>query len=217
MTEVYLSRVERSENLNREPVKLHLGCGDVYLAGWLNIDAAGEVAGEAPDLVEANMTTLDRYYQRPYRHRAFGHDKRGRVVVDLRTTVTELPMFEDGTVDEILTVNLVDHLRLQDLPAAVAEWRRVLTADGILIIDVGDACGNAELLLNAKDRASLEWALRLIYCHSRDQHDSHHWGFTPSYLAELMAEWGFSQVWTQRDFIEHVYPAFQSCFRKTEP
>ena len=124
---------------------------------------------------------------------------------------------EDGTVDEILTVNLVDHLRLQDLPAAVAEWRRVLTADGILIVDVGDVYGNADLLLNAKDRESLEWALRLIYCHSRDPHDSHHWGFTPSYLAELMAEWGFTQVWTRRDFIEHVYPAFQSCFRKTEP
>jgi hypothetical protein len=74
--------------------------------------------------------------------------------------------------------------------------------------------GNAELLVAATDRDQLEWALRLMYCHSRDPYDSHHWGYTPEYLEELMAEWGFAQVWTRRDYIVHVYPSFQSCFVK---
>lgn len=115
----------------------------------------------------------------------------------------------------MLTVNLVDHLRFQDLPAAVSEWRRVLRPDGQLIVDVGDVRGNAELLLQADDRRAIEWALRLIFCHSRDRYDSHHWGYTPGYLEELMEEWGFAQLWTKRDFISHVYPSFQSCFAKT--
>lgn len=68
--------------------------------------------------------------------------------------------------------------------------------------------------MNAANRDAIEWALRLIYCHSRDRYDSHHWGYTPDYLELLMQGWGFTQLWTKRDFIEHVYPSFQSCFVK---
>jgi SAM-dependent methyltransferase len=196
----------------RSPLKVHLGCGEVYLSGWVNVDAVGELASEHPDLVAEKATDLANYYTRPYERRLFGHDKRGRNVVDVHATATDLSMFPDSSVDTLLTVNLIDHLRFQDLPAAVAEWRRALKPGGELIIDVGDVRGNAEMVVAAQGADDLEWALRLMYCHSRDQFDSHHWGYTPIYLEELMAKWGFTQLWTRRDFIDHVYPAFQSCF-----
>lgn len=198
------------------PLRLHLACGDVYLRGYVNVDAVGQLAGENPQLTAANATVVEQYFKRPYCKRLLGHDKRGRVVVDVRAEVTDLSMFADESVDEVLAVNLIDHLRFQDVPQAVAEWRRVLKTEGDLIIDVGDARSNAELLLLADNREALEWALRLIYCHSRDRYDSHHWGYTTEYLEELMAAWGFGQVWTKRDYIDHVYPSFQSCFRKSE-
>ena len=116
-----------SELLERSPLKVHLGCGEVYLRDWVNLDVVGDLA-----------------------------------------------MFVDSTVDELLTVNLIDHLRLADLPAAVAEWHRVLRPDGRLIVDLGDIRGNAEMLVAAETREELEWALRLTYCHSRDPFDSHH-------------------------------------------
>ena len=201
--------------LERSPLRLHLGCGEVYLRGWVNLDAVGELAADNPELVAEKATDLERYYKRPYVKRLLGHDKRGRNVVDAHATATDLGMFAEGSVDEILTVNLIDHLRFADLPAAVAEWRRVLKPDGRLVIDVGDARGTAELLVGAETRDELEWALRLLYCHSRDPFDSHHWGYTPAYLAELMAAWDFTESWSRRDFIGHVYPSFQSCFTPT--
>lgn len=195
-----------------EPLRLHLGCGPVYLAGWVNIDAAGVLATSHPDLARDHATDVANYFKRPYKRRDLGHHERETNVVDVHADVISLPMFPDDSVDEILTVNVVDHLRFQDLPVAVAEWRRVLRSSGRVVIDVGDARGNAELLVEAQTRDELEWALRLFYCHSRDPWDSHHWGYTPDYLQLLMAEWGFAQLWTRRDFIEHVYPSFQSCF-----
>lgn len=200
--------------MDRPPLRLHIGCGEVYLRGWVNIDAVGELASENPALVEQKSTDLRHYYKHPYRYTLLGHDKGCRNVVDLHASADRLPMVPDGSVDEILAVNLIDHLRFQDLPAAVAEWRRVLKPTGQLVIDVGDARHNAQLLVTAGTRAELEWALRLTYCHSRDPYDTHHWGYTPDYLQELMAEWGFRQHWSRRDYIEHVYPCFQSCFTK---
>jgi len=32
-----------------------------------------------------------------------------------------------------------------------------------------------------------------------------------------MAEWGFAQLWTRDDYIDHVYPSFQSCFTPSTP
>ena len=48
-------------------LKLHVGCGTVYLDGYVNLDV--EVPGysflatERPDLLERNRTTVDRYYK----------------------------------------------------------------------------------------------------------------------------------------------------------
>lgn len=214
----YISRDvrEKGNELMRagiEPLRLHLGCGAVYLDRWVNVDAVGVRADEHPDLAREHATDLDNYFKRPYKRRELGHEEREFNVVDVHADVLSMPMFADDTVDEILTVNVVDHLRFQDLPVAVAEWRRVLKPTGSLIIDVGDARGNAELLVEAQTRDELEWALRLFYCHSRDPFDCHHWGYTPEYLRELMAEWGFVQLWTRDDWIDHIYPSLQSCFR----
>jgi hypothetical protein len=107
-------------------LRLHLACGDVYLDGYVNVEAVGELAMENPALATANATVVERYFKRPYRKRLFGHDKRGHIVVDLRADVADLSVFADGSVDEILAVNLLDHLRFQDVPTAVVEWHRVL-------------------------------------------------------------------------------------------
>jgi hypothetical protein len=45
-------------------LKLHVGCGTVYLEGYVNLDLPVEgysfLAAERPDLLERNRTTLDR-------------------------------------------------------------------------------------------------------------------------------------------------------------
>ncbi|CAB4176295.1 Methyltransferase type 11 [uncultured Caudovirales phage] len=191
-------------------MKLHLACGSVYLKDYINIDIKGELVKDNPQLVEENTTTLDNYFKKSYVKRILGHNARGRIVVDILSDVKKLP-FEDDTVDEILTVNLVDHIRLQEIPTMFNEWHRILKSGGKLIIDVGDAIGNAKLLADAKTDDELEWALRLMYCHSRDEFDSHRWGYTANYLTNVLQKYGFNYLWDKTDYIEHVYPAFQLC------
>ncbi|OGK16284.1 hypothetical protein A2690_02765 [Candidatus Roizmanbacteria bacterium RIFCSPHIGHO2_01_FULL_39_12b] len=195
-------------------VKLHLACGPVYLKGYINIDAKGMLAADNPVLTSQNATNLVNYYKKPYVKRILGHDKRGKIVVDIQANVLSLPMFKDDSVDEIIHVNLIDHLRFQDLPKALSEWRRILKLGGKLIVDVGDVRSSARLLLMAKTREEIEWALRLIYCHSRDRYDSHHWGYFPRYLTMIMKEYDFLHVWTKHNYIKHIYPNFQCCFVK---
>ena len=49
-------------------LKLHVGCGTVYLEGYVNLDVpvAGYsfLASERPDLVEKNRTSVERYYKK---------------------------------------------------------------------------------------------------------------------------------------------------------
>lgn len=195
-------------------VKLHLACGPVYLKGWINIDAKGELVNKRSDLVKTNSTTIKNYFKNSYVRKAFGHNKRGKIVVDLKCNVLNLP-FEDNSVDEILSVNLINHLKFQDFPKMIEEWNRVLRPGGTLITDVDDIMGHAKKLVKAKTKEEFEWVMRCIYCHARDKYDHHYWGFTPVYLKGLLKEYGFAHVWTKRDFIKHVYSSFQMCVKKT--
>jgi predicted SAM-dependent methyltransferase len=190
--------------------KLHLACGSVYLDGYVNIDIVGT---KDPKVIEQNKTTLKKYYKRAYSRGYVGRDIRPRVAVDVIADVVELP-YGDGSVDEILTVNLLDHLRRQDVPKALMEWRRVLKVGGKLIIDLGDIRGNAEEIFKAKTQEEYEWAIRLFYCHSRDPYDSHHWGYTGDYLEQILKEAGFKHLWTRNDYIVHAYPSFQICVER---
>lgn len=195
-------------------LNLHLACGSVYLKeGWMNIDVKGELAKDNPELVKENSTDIEHYFKKPYVKKLFGHNKRGKIVVDMLANILELP-FDDRSVSKILTVNLIDHLKYQNLPEALTEWRRVLKSGGTLIIDVGDMRGNARKLVEARTREEIEWALRLIYCHSRDRYDSHHWGYDADYLGEILEENSFEIIDKQTDYIKHVYPAFQIFARK---
>jgi predicted SAM-dependent methyltransferase len=192
--------------------KLHLACGSVYLDGYVNIDIVGT---KDPAVIEKNRTTLDKYYTRPYSRGFVGRDIRPQVAVDVIADVLDLP-FSDNSIDEILTVNLLDHLRRQDIDRALGEWRRVLKPKGKLIIDLGDIRGNAEEILKAKTQEEYEWAIRLFYCHSRDPYDSHRWGYTGDYLKEILTNKGFKHIWTKSDYIVHAYPSFQICVEKED-
>ena len=49
-------------------LKLHVGCGTVYLDGYVNLDVEvpgySFLAAERPDLMERNRTSVDRYYKK---------------------------------------------------------------------------------------------------------------------------------------------------------
>jgi len=190
------------------PKKLHLGNGTVYLKGWINIDIYGLLAKDNPKLVKRNQTTIKKYYKYPFRQ------NKDSYVTDMLMDVRKLD-FEDNSIDEILCVNLIDHLKKEEFIRVLKEWKRVLVKGGKLIIDVDDRQKQAKMLAQAKTIEEIEWALRLIYCDHAAEGRTHWWGYTPKYLRRVLSEAGFKYLWTRRDYIVHdVYPNFQICVEK---
>jgi len=83
-------------------VKLHLGCGNKYLSGYIHIDC-----NDLPHL-------------------------------DHITTIDNLPMFEDGSVDEIYSCGAFHYFDRIEAVKVLKEWRRVLKKNGDLRISLGD-------------------------------------------------------------------------------
>jgi len=194
-------------------MKLHLACGPVYLQGYTNIDIKGELAKDRPDLVKKNVTTVEKYFKTPYVKRPLGHNVRKEIVVDLKSDAIRLP-YENDSIDEILSVNFIEHLKYWDFIRALKEWRRILKLNGLLIIDVENIIVISKMLLAAKDREETEWALRMMYCHARDKYDVHHWGYYPEYLKLILSENGYGKFKVMKNYIRHVYPVFQLFARK---
>jgi len=189
-------------------MKLHLANGTVYLDGYTNIDIVGKLAYMHLDLADHNRTTIDKYYKFPFRQ------NKDNNVTDIHADARNLP-FNNDEVDEILTVNFVDHLKKEEFIIALYEWKRILKINGTLIIDVDDRRKQAEILTSAETNEEIEWALRLIYCDHASEGRTHFWGFTPDYLQHIVEPIGFKQIWTRTDYIVHdCYPNFQSCFQK---
>lgn len=194
--------------MKNEKIKLHLGNGTVYLKNWINIDMKGPLAKDCPEIVERNKTIIDKYYKFPFRQ------NKDNNVTDMIMDVRKLD-FKDNSVDEILCVNLIDHLKKEDFLVALKEWRRVLKVGGSLIIDVDDRQKQAEILTSAETNEEIEWALRLIYCDHVSEGRTHFWGYLPDYLKDILEKNGFKFIWKKTDYIVHsAYPSFQLMVNK---
>ena len=189
-----------------------MGCGVSYLKGYINVDAHGVLVKDDPEKKERNETTVKSYYKFPFGlHKPDGNE----TVCDLKCDVKDLP-FEDNSIDEILTVNLVEHWPLRGFIEAVKEWHRVLKPGGTLIIDTPDVIRTANLLKTAKNYREFDLYLGWIYCHSRSEWDLHGWGYTSKYLNYLLEPLGYKFVKRDDDYIKHDagYPHFINFYTK---
>ncbi len=162
-------------------VKLHLGCGPVYLEGWTNIDVYSKgyayLSTDRKDLLEYNKTNLDNYYR--YKR---GTRKGDFVVVDMYMDLAEIPYkFENESVDKILIVNTLEHFSQAEAAKLLKEWYRVLKNGGELLIDVPDLIGTLKIL------------------------EFHKWGYTLETISDLSKKTGFKKM-EKINLIKHDYP-----------
>jgi len=189
-------------------VKLHLGCGPVYLEGWINIDIYQNgytyLAKERKDLLEYNKTTVDKYYKY-----LFGKRKSDFVVVDQYFDLTQVPYpFKDNSVDKILIVETFEHFSQDEGMILLKEWYRILNKKGgEVLIDIPDLIGTFRLLENAKTIEEMNWAIRLIYGSQKNAFSFHKWGYTFKTISELCRSSGFKKIEIV-DLIKHDYPTF---------
>jgi predicted SAM-dependent methyltransferase len=185
-------------------VRLHLGCGNVYLQGWINVDVHQPgfafTPAERPDLVEALQTTLSNYYKYP-----FGQAPNA-VLADRFMDITALE-FPDGFADEILAVGVFEHFSRDEARRMLADWCRVLKPTGRAVIDVPDLVATGRLLTDATTPEEALWAIRLIYGSQKNPFSFHKWGYTPDTLAEMARQCGFSRS-EPLTLVEHDYPMF---------
>jgi SAM-dependent methyltransferase len=190
--------------------KLHVGCGTVYLDGYVNLDVEvpgySFLASERPDLLERNRTTVDRYYKVEESRATLEGGPRGEqhCVVDRYADLRALP-YERDSVDEIRSVQSLEHLDMREGPRVLRHWRDLLRPGGILHVDVPDFEETARQLLAQPDEPSKEWYYRLVYGSQKNAYAFHKNGFSPARLEWMLREAGFREVRHVPNTI-HFYP-----------
>ncbi len=181
-------------------MKLHCGCGTIYLSGYVNIDACPDyLAKNAPlDILEQNTTTFDKYYKH-----SFGGSS-NKIIADYCCTLDSLP-FQKSSVEEVVMIHVFEHFPKYVIEPIMSEINRVLSVGGKLIIGVPDTIGNAKLLLDAKTEEEEEWAIRLIDGTQKNRWSHHYCSYTNRSLRKALHHYGFDNFSNMENI--NCYPA----------
>jgi len=183
------------------PHKFHLGCGNIYLLDYVNVDIVGELASERPDLLTANATTVTDYYSQRAAYTDIHHiPPRAEYLVDRRENMLELNEPE-GSVDKFICVQTLEHVKPHLGELALRRWYEMLRYHGVLILSVPDTGATVEMLLDEK---TCNFAIQHLAGTRKDKYSYHHNHFTPWSLELLLNSCGFMV-----EFLEnfHRYPA----------
>jgi predicted SAM-dependent methyltransferase len=151
--------------MSSQKTKLHLGCGTVYLPGYINID------------YPVGQQTSQHTLQTP---------------VDLYADITTLH-YEANTVSEVRLHHVFEHFDRPTALGLLVEWYDWLTIDGLLMIETPDfdRCIKAYLLGNAGDKGK---SLRHLFG-SHDAHWAVHYdGWDKSKFITYLSAIGYKNL-----------------------
>jgi predicted SAM-dependent methyltransferase len=146
-------------------MKLHLGCGQVYLEGYVNIDYP---------LTE--------------------HTLQQKSVADKFADLRELK-YKRGEVEEVRLHHTYEHFPRHIALALLASWHTWLKRGGMIHIEVPDFDESANLVLDPKqpDR-DRKVALRHIFGSNEAFWATHYEGWSAERLTEVFALFGFKNI-----------------------
>lgn len=156
------AEVLRGEGNTITPKRLHLGCGENYLEGYVNIDYP-----QSKHTVQTK-SVADEY-----------HD-----IVKLR--------YPKESIEEIRLRHVFEHFSRPVACTLLTSWWSWLKPDGVLRIEVPDFDRSALVVLNpfSKKEEKLT-ALRHIFGSQEAGWAKHHEGWSPKRLGDLLQELGF--------------------------
>lgn len=185
------------------PIKLHLGCGGIYLAdagsGYKNIDIDGQPAADHRDILGNNRTHISDYYSR-LRSDWESLSVARPTLVDGLADMSDLP-YMHASVDKIVAIQAFEHLSPTRAAFTLRHWALLLRDGGVLILSVPDMAQTLEWIEQDDRRA---FALRHLRGSLRTPHSRHWAWYTRETLPELLQAHGF-EVSLLPNF--HAYPA----------
>jgi hypothetical protein len=194
---------------------LHVGCGTVYLHGYVNVDLPATrcyLATERPDLVAAYETEELDYYARHGAHdsvRSFaGGPEAAPYVADAFGRWDALPC-RDGAAVEVLSRATFEHLSQTEAVRALAEARRVLAPDGQLRLSVPDHAATLAQFVATGDPV---W-IRCLLGPRNGPGGYHLQSYTVATLRNLVEGAGFTACREERN--PHAYPMICLAWRRT--
>lgn len=113
--------------------------------------------------------------------------------------VRKLP-FEEGTVETIEALHLIEHFYPWEVPPMLAEWRRVLKEGGTLVLECPDMAKCAINFLQLRTTGNTLPAVNLglwgFYGNPVDKEplNMHKWGWVPESLMQILILSGFKEV-----------------------
>lgn len=109
--------------------------------------------------------------------------------------------FPDASVDEILSIHAIEHFYHWEVPALLAEWKRVLRPGGRLVLECPNLLYAARQLVENPSLAGAGgkgWATTMFVFYGdpgwKDPLMCHRWGWTPESLIQCLETAGFSAV-----------------------
>lgn len=204
--------------------RLHIGCGSVYLDGWVNIDlrqSGSVLASEQPDLALQRAVPESAYYSgtpnRTLEEFAVGTmTEAGERVCDRYGSFESIPC-DDGQADEILARQVFEHLSSWEVQRGLKECRRVLKVDGLLRLSVPDVEATITMwrdAIVADDQATEEFCRRHVFGSGKSDAFHHLCAWSEERLRDVCARYGFEFVEQEENI--HAYPAICLKFRKLE-
>jgi SAM-dependent methyltransferase len=130
---------------------------------------------------------------------------------DILASITDMAQVPSASVDAIFSSHTLEHLYPHEVPAALAEFRRVLTPQGFLVITLPDLERVAERIVDGSllDVAYVSPAgpvspIDMLYgfrpaLAAGNTFMAHRCGFTAGSLERALTEIGFASVSVRRD------------------
>ena len=180
------------------PIKLHFGCGGVYLdGGYINIDAQGRYACDNPGEKEQNKTNIHDYYAR-LNGTPSNLPKRRPNIVDCLADIVTM-QYEPCSVDKIVAIQVLEHISPGRSFAALRNWHSMLKTLHPMVLSIPDMYGTLEMI-----KSEPEFSFRHLIGRRGDYLNTHHAWYTHETLCELLNLFGFR---TEILSNFHFYPA----------
>lgn len=136
---------------------------------------------------------------------------------DLVADVRDLAVLPGGHFDEVLALDVLEHLPRSDTLSTLREWRRVLADGGRLHLQLPDVMGVAHLLRVRDTASGHEEQLHSLFGTQAYTGDFHLAGFTDLHLIECLAEAGFDHISLERrDYWMITADAYKTSVARTD-